>query len=412
MTLVTWRPDQWKSHWMFADSRLWFVGFGGCLLLALASLAAGDALPPWAWSTLAAFPWLLTIYWFGRRNSDGSTQQSKEDGVREIEHAVRKYIDQLEGQLAREVVQMRADLRHIQSLASDATTELQSVFKDLSDRSERQTALAGQMIATLRDSRSDGPGVPDFAEETDKVLRYFVDHVVNTSAHSMAMVERIDDMVEHMGQADRLLGDVKVIADQTNLLALNAAIEAARAGDAGRGFAVVADEVRKLSKRSDRFNDQIRSVIGESMQAIESARVAISKLASQDMNHAMQEKARVDAMLGRLANMNVSLEGALSSVSVLGEGVRVLADDAERSLPFADIVRALSDFSDRHLDRIDRLVDRTGIGLSELRGAQRQSPDDFLHALHHLQSGLSGSIVIAPEATTGPVTKGSGPAGR
>jgi methyl-accepting chemotaxis protein len=181
--------------------------------------------------------------------------------------------------------------------------------------------------------------VESFAETTDQVLSSFVDYVVNTSANSMAMVEYIDGMVSHMNRADELLKDVKVIADQTNLLALNAAIEAARAGEAGRGFAVVADEVRKLSHRSDRFNDQIREVIGLSISDVDQARETISALASQDMNFAIQSKQKVKDMLQHLEQVNEQVEHALGDVNRIGGDIDRLVGEAVRSLQFEDIVR-------------------------------------------------------------------------
>jgi methyl-accepting chemotaxis protein len=83
------------------------------------------------------------------------------------------------------------------------------------------------MMQKMHEDGEEGRAVAGFAEQTDEVLRFCVDYVVTASANSMATVERIDEMVAHMGRADELLADVKVIADQTNLLALNAAIEAA-----------------------------------------------------------------------------------------------------------------------------------------------------------------------------------------
>ncbi len=384
----------------------WWLGGGGTLLLVGISAWVGAGLPTWLWVALAALPWVGAVLVERRRPGSLVTEPGGPDTA-EVEHAVTELIGHVESHLEGVVEQMRGDLRQVQNLVADAVATLQQAFNGLNDRTVQQSQLVGDMIVSMREQAGGNSEGGGFAEETDKVLHYFVDYVVNTSAQSMGMVEHVDDMMEHMQRADSLLGDVKQIADQTNLLALNAAIEAARAGDAGRGFAVVADEVRNLSRRSDKFSDEIRTVIGEAVGSIDDARGSIQKLASQDMNFAITAKNRVNEMLARLSVLNESVEDALGSVSTISEEVNGLVGDAVRSLQFEDIVRQLAEYSERHLDRIHGMVSRMHGGLNELRESEHGSPSDYLAAVRHLQGELDRYVRDGLSKDSKPVAQGS-----
>ena len=377
------------------------------VLLMVTAAIWGDFMASWMWVVAAIIPWAVVVFFRRTDDRHHAVAPNCDAKTLQMEHAVTEMIDHVEKHLGSVVVQMRGDLRQIQALVGDAVGTLQKAFNGLHERSGHQSRLVGEMMEAMQEQVDDDPEVAGFAEETDKVLRYFVDYVVNTSAQSMGMFEHIDDIVNHMGRADSLLGDVKVISDQTNLLALNAAIEAARAGDAGRGFAVVADEVRKLSKRSDRFSDEIRDVIGQSMVAIDNARGAISKLASQDMNFAITAKTRVNTMLGRLSSLNSSVENTLGSVSGLNTEIDRLVGDAVRSLQFEDIVRQLAEYSERHLDRVHGLVTRIHEGLVALRDAEVREPQAFVDALAQLRKELDDYLANERAGDKKPVEQGT-----
>jgi methyl-accepting chemotaxis protein len=381
------------------------------LPLAAAAAVWPEALPPGLAVLLCGGAWLAAAWWTTRRQRSAAAQVERAGvDVSQIEHGVTALFAHVENHLSSLVARMAQDLEQIRQLVGDAVVTLQQSFGGLNQESQAQQAMVAKLIQQVSHGDQEGEEAVtfgDFADETDTVLRHFVDYVVNTSAKGMQMVDRIDEMVAQMDRANALLGDVKVIADQTNLLALNAAIEAARAGEAGRGFAVVADEVRKLSKRSDKFNDEIRDVVRGAIDHIEAARQAISELASHDMNFTIRAKSRVNGMMERIKTVNVSVERTLGEVSVVAGRIDHLVGDAVRSLQFEDMVSQLAGYSTHHLDRMQGLVGNLQAGLVELRRAEAAGPAAFGAELQRLKGTLDDYMAQGDRAHAKPVAQDS-----
>ena len=193
------------------------------------------------------------------------TQRAKplgEDELAGLMRALNQMCEQL-GQTVGEVMLVADSIR-------TASAEIASGNQDLSTRTE-QTASSlevtsssmGQLTGTVRQSADNAQTANQLASNAANVAHRggsVVQQVVDTMNDITTSSKRIADII----------GVIDDIAFQTNILALNAAVEAARAGEQGRGFAVVAGEVRSLAGRSAAAAKEIKTLIGASVERVQS----------------------------------------------------------------------------------------------------------------------------------------------
>jgi methyl-accepting chemotaxis protein len=111
-----------------------------------------------------------------------------------------------------------------------------------------------------------------------------------------------------------IIGVIDGIAFQTNILALNAAVEAARAGEQGRGFAVVAAEVRNLAQRSAAAAKEIKALIGESVDKVDTGAKLVDA-AGQTMQEIVGSVKRVSDLIAEIAAASEEQDAGIQQVN-------------------------------------------------------------------------------------------------
>jgi len=231
------------------------------------------------------------------------------------------------GQIARSINQSGLNL---QSLVADvleqasgvqvASQEIAAASRDLASRTEQAASNLEETAAAMEQQTASVKQNADTASYASTLVQNAT-QVVAKGGNNMGQVETT--MTQITGSSRKIADILSVIdgiAFQTNILALNAAVEAARAGEQGRGFAVVAAEVRSLAGRSAAAAKEIKVLIDDSVNQVESGSKLVSQ-AGQTMAEVVTEVNRVNDLMREitLASKEQSL-----GISQVGQAVAQL----------------------------------------------------------------------------------------
>jgi len=206
------------------------------------------------------------------------------------------------------------DIRVSAESINTASSEVAVGNQDLSQRTEltagnlQQTAGAmGQLTHTVNHSAESAQQANQLAATASDVAR-------RGGAVVADVVSTMDEINTSSKKIADIIGVIDGIAFQTNILALNAAVEAARAGEQGRGFAVVAGEVRSLAQRSADAAREIKSLIGNSVDRVETGArlVAAAGATMQEIEASVQ---RVTDIIAEISAASAEQSRGIGQVS-------------------------------------------------------------------------------------------------
>ena len=224
------------------------------------------------------------------------------------------------GQLLAALRDMTASLANIvgevragSDLIATASREIAAGNVDLCSRTEQQASSIEETAASVEELTSTVRQNADNARQANGVAA----NASEVAALGGQVVAEVVGTMSAINESARKIVDIIAVIDgiafQTNILALNAAVEAARAGEQGRGFAVVASEVRNLAQRSASAAKEIKELITDSVEKVDSGSRLVNR-AGSTMEEIVASVRRVADIMGEITTASAEQSAGIEQI--------------------------------------------------------------------------------------------------
>ena len=194
------------------------------------------------------------------------------------------------------------------------------------------------------------------------------------------VVKNMQEIASQSHKISEIIGVIDGIAFQTNILALNAAVEAARAGEQGRGFAVVASEVRSLAQRSSTAAKDIKALIDNSSQKVESGSKLV-KVAGETMSGIVDSVRQVTHMISEISASTATQSKGIGDV---GQAINQLDQATQQNAALVEESAAAADSLKMQAKRLSEVV-----SVFKLRSVSDSMPEYSTESLEYQPQYLS-----------------------
>jgi methyl-accepting chemotaxis protein len=195
-----------------------------------------------------------------------------------------------------------------------ASSEVAAGNQDLSSRTEQQASSLEETASSMEELTSTVKQNADNARQANTLAEAASGVAARGGQVIHEVVSTMEQIHESSGKIADIISVIDGIAFQTNILALNAAVEAARAGEQGRGFAVVAGEVRNLAQRSAAAAKEIKTLIDNSSEKVDTGSRLV-KEAGSTMGDIVDSVRRVTDILNEITSASQEQTAGIEQIN-------------------------------------------------------------------------------------------------
>jgi methyl-accepting chemotaxis protein len=251
-----------------------------------------------------------------------------------------------------------AEMVHTVRQSSDniatGSTQIATGNAELSARTETQASNLEETAASMEQLTSTVHQNAETSREAARIAREARQAAEEGGRVVGRVVATMQDINDSSRRISDIIGVIDGIAFQTNILALNAAVEAARAGEQGRGFAVVAGEVRSLAKRSADAAREIKQLIGQSVERVESGTGLVAQ-AGDSVSRIVEQVARVSHLID---GITLASQEQSDGIAQVGSAVAQLDQVTQQNAALVEESAAAADSLRSQAEQLAQVVGR------------------------------------------------------
>jgi methyl-accepting chemotaxis protein len=210
---------------------------------------------------------------------------------------------------------------------ASASDDIVSSNNDFSARNEQQALSLEETASSMNELTNTVRQNADNARQANQLASSASKVAIKGGEVVLQVVATMGSINESSKKIVDIISVIDGIAFQTNILALNAAVEAARAGEQGRGFAVVASEVRNLAQRSASAAKEIKALITDSFEKVDSG----SKLVAQAGSTMDEIVASVKRVTDIVAEITVASEDQIEGIEQINRAMMEIDETTKQN---------------------------------------------------------------------------------